>query len=371
MRFEIEKKDLEKSLFKATGICNSKNITNNILTHVHIEALDSRVTIKSTDRNISLISTVSAHIQEPGAILVNGKKFYEAIKELPNNIVVIEKIDNILNIACQKTNFKLFISETSLFPQIEGPKTESEYIALDSHKLHSLITRTAFCSCEQQTKFGVNGILLKLNDNNLLTVATDGHRLGLSSTTTEGNIDKELEIVIPRSSLPELLKVIPDEKGTDINILIEENTVTFCTPVDIIKTNLLKKKFPVYSKVIPDECPVEIKIPTKGFRELLKRLSIFVTENVKTVKFSITNNSLTASIQSQEYGNARENLDIEYDGKTIDIGYNIRLINEIVSHIETEYFVILLNEGLSVSMIKPFGKESSDETLYVLMPNQR
>ncbi|ADU64761.1 DNA polymerase III subunit beta [Desulfurispirillum indicum] len=367
MRFEIEKKDLEKTLFKAHGICNSKNITNNILTNIQIKAESDLIRINSTDRNISLTSTISANIQETGSVLVNGKKFYEAIKELPNNIVIIERVDNTLTIACQKTQFKLFTSDPTLFPELDLQLGESP-VVIPALKLRDILIKTFFCSTETQTKFGVNGTLLKLQGNKITTVATDGHRLGLSAISTDQQYSDN-EVVIPRNSLNEIVKVLTDV-DEDIKVHIDENAIVFATQQDTIKTNLLKKKFPPYGKVIPDECPVSLQISTKKIKETLKRLSIFVNENVKIVKFSVEDKILVATIQSQEHGNAREVIEIEYEGNNFEIGYNVRLFNEIINHIESETFTLALNESLSVSVIRPGDNKKDEQTLYVLMPNR-
>ncbi|WP_027390349.1 DNA polymerase III subunit beta [Chrysiogenes arsenatis] len=373
MRFEIEKKDLEKGLFKASGICSSKNITNNILTNVHLVATDGKLQIHSTDRNISLTSTISANILENGSILTNGKKFYEAIKELPNNIVIVESTDNVLQVICRKSNFKLLTSHASLFPESDITQdTESSTFKVPAKILSDLITKTVFCSCEGQSRYGVSGVLLKTQNNTLTTVATDGHRLAVYAVPTTEH--QEQEVIIPRNCIPEIIKVISDTEE-DIEIIIEQNSMILKTNNDILKTTILKKKFPLYEKVIPTECPIEIVLDNKAFKDAIKRLAIFSNNDAsRTIKFTATDSSIITTIQSPEFGNAKETIDIESNSSEsqLEVGFNLRYLTDIIHHIEFEKVKIRFNEGCSVSMFLPETTESNTKPFpyYILMPNR-
>lgn len=372
MRFEIDKKELERILFKTHGICSSRNITNNILTNIRISARNSQIDIRTTDRNLSLISTANANVQESGEIIVNGRKMYEAIKELPNNIVVLEKNENILNIACRKTNFKLLSTDAELYPDIDiEPSVDP--IEISVSVLRNLITKTVFCSCEGQSRYGINGILILIRQNELQAVATDGHRLGIASLQTTTDAQTDNEVIIPRNSIQEILKLL-QETSEKVYLYIEENSLILKTHQDMFKSNILKKKFPPYEKVIPSKLCLNLQMNTQDIRETLKRLAIFTSEHRKVIKFSIDDQVINASIQSPEYGNAKESIDIESDSDSrSEIGYNHKMLSEIISAIDTQKVAMKFNEGLSVSMITPVPGETESPSIqytYILMPNR-
>jgi len=225
--------------------------------------------------------------------------------------------------------------------------------------------------------------LLKIIDNKMEIVTTDSHRLSLKNISVL-NIEKsstdELEVIIPSRTLLELSKLLLDDEDVFIEIKISEKQIMFILFPDSQKncirvfSRLIEGQFPNYHQIIPDSFKTEIKIDTNDFRDKMERISLFVREDLNTVRIEIINKEDTKKIEKCEIilkaesptvGEALEKISCLKEGEDIIITFNSDYVLDVLRIIKTNHTIIKLNDPLNPVIITP--EEDKDYT-YILMP---
>jgi len=401
MEFIIDRAEFLKGLYLTQSVVERRT-TQPILSHVLLEAtlpiLDAQdrinsspkegwVKLTATDMEVGIETTLPATIIEPGSLCLGAKKTYEIIRELPEQTVkFIKKEENWLEIQCGKALFRLMTLPPEEFPQISfshiGPP-----IYLEARTLKEMIDKTIFAVGSDETKYILNGALLELCDsqNSLRMVATDGHRLAMieralpavpekikceSSTT---NVLAQ-GIVLPKKALMELSRFL--ESG--------EISISFSDAVGIIKdeahkggpnsqssafsffVRLLQGEFPDYRRVIPsNQENLTIKVDRNNLIHILKRVSILSTDRYKIVKLSIGDGKAIISVVNPDLGEAKEDLEIGYQGPNLEIGFNAFYLLEALNSIDSAQISIELKDEISATLIKAGGRT---DQLNLIMP---
>lgn len=362
MHFETNKESFLKSLAKIQGIIEKKH-TIPILSNVLLEIKESNLIITATDLEIGLRSFLEVQTYNTGKVTVSAKKLYEIIKELPNkNIKFISKNNYWIEIKCDKSVFNLVGLSSDEFPNFPEVKEEN-LVEIDNDQFNKMIDKTIFAVSTDEAKYNLNGILLK-NEENLLMVSTDGHRLSYcSSKNCKNFIDFNTGVILPKKGIYEFKKVI--NKELPLFIGMNENNFTIKNDNSILIMRIVDGEFPDYKKVLPKKCENYSLINRMDFFHALKRISVLSNEKSRGVKFDLQKNKLIITSSNADYGDAKEELDIKYEGNEISIGFNSKYIIDILSSIEDDYINFHLKDNLSPGMIE--SSESSD-FLSVIMP---
>lgn len=214
-------------------------------------------------------------------------------------------------------------------------------------------------------------------------VTTDSHRLSLKNIPVL-NIEKsstdELEVIRPSRALLELSRLLLDDEDVFIEIKISEKQIMFILFPDSQKkcirifSRLIEGQFPNYHQIIPDSFKTEIKIDTNDFRDKMERISLFVREDLNTVRIEVTNKEdtkkiekceITLKAESPTVGEALEKISCLKEGEDIIITFNSDYILDVLKIIKTKHTIIKLNDPLNPVIITP--EEDKDYT-YILMP---
>jgi DNA polymerase III subunit beta len=369
MEFTIEKDVFVKALQKLQGIVERRN-TMPILSNVLIEASDNRLTFIATDLEVGMKSSYQAKVIEDGRITLSAKKLYEIIRELPDEQVRLTTKDNDwVEIICGKAKFSivgLSPDEFPFFPKIN----ENGFLSLDSTVLAKMIEQTSYAICHDETKYNLNGILFKIikstEENNLILVATDGHRLSISENRIDGSdmgmLDKG--VIFPKKGILELKKLCDEEEG-DFKLGFIENSAAVIKGNSTVVMRLVDGEFPDYTRVVPVGNNREIKVKREIFLHSLKRMAILSSEKFKGIKFEIINDSMEISSSNPELGEAREELEVKYSGDKITTRFNARYLIDVLNIITDDEVTLLLRDEMSPAILKQAG---SDDLLAVIMP---
>ena len=258
-------------------------------------------------------------------------------------------------------------------PKDEFPilSTENYKISflLSSNVLKEMIDQTYFAISSEESRYYLNGIFfhtVKLNNKFFLrSIATDGHRLAQSQTIAPTAANNIFNTIIPKKLIFELRKLI-DDVETDIKIDLTERKIRFSFNETIIVSKLIDGKFPDYEKVIPKDTKNSFFIDRKSFLESINRISTISSDKSKAIKLNLNKNKLTISANNlEEGGSGIEEIEISYNGPSLDIGFNGSYLKEIINQLNSKEITILFSDSTAPTIIKD---ESKSETLYVLMP---
>ncbi len=347
---------------------------------------DNRIHLFSTDLEIGADYYIPAQIIEHGSVVVPNKIFSDLIRKFPEGNIEIEVDNN--NIIYIKeddlSNYKIlgFSSEDfSPFPEVQTLAK----IRVTNKILKDTLQEVIFATSKDESRSFLNGVLFKIIEKGIEVAATDSHRLALKKIELlEKNIDGEnnkFEVIIPQRALSELLKLLSFEEDSTVDINIGEKQVVFTINLDNdsgkirLFSRIIDGQYPDYHQIIPNKFSTNIKVDTEEFKQKVERISLFVKEDLNTIRMEThlfntqkvaNRGELILQANTADIGDACERIPCFIDGEYIKIAFNSRYIIDVLRVIKTEMTEIMLNENLNPVMIKPVDKEENYS--YVLMP---
>jgi len=368
MQFIISRDIFLNGLMKVQGIVEKKH-TIPILANVLIEAKNDEITITATDLEVGLKSRYKAKVIDEGKITVSAKKMFEIIKELPDKEINFNSKSNFwVEVKCHKSIFNLVGLSPDEFPKF--PDIQLGNSSIIKSNLSEMIEKTLFSVSSDETKFNLTGIFIKSkkvnNENKLVFVSTDGHRLSLIKRTIETQLDNKYSegFILPKKGIIEIKKLL---ETMDENIVmgISDNNFSISNNKTTLIMRMVDGEFPDYNRVIPDKGNNSAIIDKNLFLHALKRISILSSEKSKGVKLSLNKDSLVLTSSNPEIGDAKEEIEIAYSGDDITIGFNAKYIIEILQVIKNENIIFNLKDNISPGRINPEGDE---DHISVIMP---
>jgi DNA polymerase-3 subunit beta len=237
--------------------------------------------------------------------------------------------------------------------------------------LREMVAKTQFAITGEDTRFFLNGALFVLRPDSMHLVATDGHRLALVSVTREQTDAmaagaEEVKVIIPKKTLLELGKLLSESDG-DIFYERGENHLFFDVAGRVLISRVIDGQFPAYERVIPKGNDKHIEFERERLTSAVKRVALLSNERSRAVKFEISKGKVEVTSSSSEFGEAREQLAVEYDGAAMAISFNAQYVLDFLNVVETDIVSLSLKDEVSQAVMKPIGAEGYDYT-YVIMP---
>ncbi len=372
MKFDIDKKELLKALSLIQSVSGRKT-TLPILTHVLLETEKGALCLTGTDLEIGIQEKVDATVHQEGKASISAKKLYEIVRELPEAPIHFEKKENHwVTLQCGKSIFNLAGLDPDEFPTLPTYQEES-FSKISAALLVEMIEKTVFATSTEESRYHLNGVLFvqsKQKGRQLLRmVATDGHRLSLIDR--EGEVIRGLEkgVILPRKGVLEIKKVVSEKVQEEWVGMYFDQTHSFVKiGKSMMVVRLIDGEFPEYEQVIPKENDKKLKIEKETIYASLRRVSTMASERVEGVKLSLKGQSIELSSYNQDFGDAKEEVEVVYDGAPLEIGFNSRYLMEALHVIETEQVLMELRDEGSPGIIKPIFSEERPTQLCIVMP---
>ena len=338
-----------------------------ILANLKIVAMDGKIEITATDLEIQLktVSEVKEVIEE-GETTVSARKMSELCRSLPDKEALEFNLNNGKLTVSSKNFHADFATISALdFPELDT-KEETDSLSLESKTLKRLLNKTAFCMASQDVRYYLNGLLMEYKEGNINAVATDGHRLALATSQLK-EITKEAEgkrQIIPRKAVLELAKILRED-NSNINLSFGNSSLRIKDINLDFSTKLIDGKFPDYEKVLPAGEPDALEVSKDSLQAALTRASVLSNEKYRGVRFELSNNKLKLTANNPEKELAEELLEVNYEGSTMEIGFNIGYLLDVLATIETETVELNFYGEESSCLIREPGNKLE---AYVIMP---
>lgn len=362
MKFSTSKNNIINELGLLQGIVE-KRTTMPILSNVLMKAEKGRVEIMGTDLEVGLRTYFEAEVKEEGLAAVNGRKLFDFIKLLPEDrdIDFIKKDDHLI-VKCGESEIKIVTASEDDFPPIQECNFDKN-ISFSLNDFKEMIDYV-FYAITQEQRYYLSGALLSIKNNQLELVSTDGHRLSYTRREFEDlKVEKEINQIVSKKTLNELKK-FENEK---IEFDFDENSLFFRVKNRVLISRIIESKFPNYQAVIPKDNPNKLLINKDDLISAIKRVSILSAEKSKGIKFDIKQGELRLFSSNPEMGEARDKLDIEYQGKELEIGFNSQYLLDFLATVNSEKVRFEIKDENSAVLIKP-EEEEKGIYLYILMP---
>lgn len=365
MEFTIQRDDLYSVLQKVQSVVEKKN-TVQILANILCTVEDDTLSLSATDLEVGIKVQVPVEKSESGQVTIAAKQFYDIIKELPSRPVRVHKKPNDwVEITSGKARFNVVSLSADEYPSLPSFE-EQKYSDAKVPALLEMINKTSFAVSNDATRYHLTGVYLEKVDQNLMRMtATDGHRLSyMDCEVFLDTPDFKRGIVIPKKGLNELKKLLEQLEDT-VGIAFERGYFFVSAPNTYLFVRLIDGEYPDYRQVIPKETTRTALMSRDEFAAALRRVSLFAHEKSRSVKMTFKDNLLNIVSSNPDLGEAVEEIDCEYDGDEIEIGFNAKYFLDCLAVIASEKIEIKLKERLNPAILQSVDQRNHN---YIVMP---
>jgi DNA polymerase-3 subunit beta len=372
MGFQINKMDFLSGLGLIQSVAGRKT-TLPILSHILIEWKENSIFLTGTDLETGIKEELAAIVDQVGKASVSARKLYEVVRELPEETISIQEKDNHwITLQCGKSVFNLAGLDPDEFPSF--PSYRSEYFSKSStHVIRELIEKTVFAASSEESRYHLNGVFFIQSKNGergiLRMVATDGHRLSLIDRESESIRGIEKGVIIPKKGVLEIKKIMGDGDGEEsMEMYFDQTHGFFKMGKSLMVIRLIDGEFPEYEQVIPKENDKKLILSKDAMFGSLRRVSTMASERVEGIRFSVRKNSVELSSYHQDFGDAKEEVEVVYEGPPLEIGFNARYLMEAFNVIDTPEIIMELKDEGSPGIIKPPSIPAPSNQICIIMP---
>ena len=360
MKFSFNRKQILNVLSKIQGITGrttSLTITSDIL----IKAVGSHISVTANDLETVFLGTYDAQVEKEGILSINSKKFFEIIREYPEDNILVNEIEKRwVEIGKGDSIFHIVASDYENFP--ETPMIEDiEFIELKSKDLKKMVDIATIVnySGEEKRIYVIGSLIEKISQNNngnneerIRIVSTDSRRLHCCDAKFKGNFHLPDEsVIIPKKGLSELSKFIDTNKN-EVKVGIKDNHFISQSSNESMMIKLLEGEYPDYKPILNDEEMIPIEMDKRMFSTLMKRISILTSDDFKSVILNFKNNELIVTITNPEIGESKEEMMISYSGEEIKSAFNPRYFMDALSVFEDDIVIVNIKGDKSPCIIK-------------------
>jgi DNA polymerase-3 subunit beta len=302
----------------------------------------------------------------PFATTVGARKLIDILRTLPaDQVVSLSASQNKLTLQGGKSRFTLQTLPAEDFPLVQEAADYGPAFSVPQKVLRGLIDQVHFAMAVHDIRYYLNGILFVAEGKKLTLVATDGHRLALAQATLEAEIPKQ-EVILPRKTVLELMRLLKDGKEEDaIEMRFAGNQAKFAFSGMEFVTKLVEGKFPDYNRVIPKNHRNSVTLGRAPLLASLQRAAIMTSDKFKGVRVNIEPGLLRIASSNAEQEEAKEELEIDYNGDAIEIGFNVTYLMDALANMDQDMVKVELQDANASALIT---LPERDDFKYVVMP---
>ena len=369
MKFVVSSALLSSHLQTISRVINSKN-TLPILDCFLLELKDNKLTITAADNEIRMETFVEVVDHEgEGSLAINAKNLLDPLRELPDQPLTFDINDETLEVYIYYHNGKYnFIGlKGEDYPQPKELKEDALSLNLDSQILLSGINRTIFATADDELRPVMNGIYFDISTENLIFVASDGHKL-VRVASTDVKADKNASFILPKKPASLLRSVLPREDG-EVTLTFDDNHAVIKLSKYSMLCRFVEGRYPNYNSVIPVDNPNKVTLDRLNFLNAVKRVSVFSNPSSNLVKMQLSEDKILITAQDIDYLTAAEEvINCQYTGTAMSIGFKADFLADIINNIPSSEVIIELSDPSRAGIIVPVENEVNEEMLTLIMP---
>ena len=361
MKLRAARDVLLKPLQAVIGVVERRQ-TMPILSNVLLVARDGELAVTATDLEVELVANTAVNVESGGEITVSGRKLLDICRALPEGADIdISVSGEKLVVKSGRSKFSLATLPAAEFPTVEDIKA-GQTIHVEQAVLGRLIEKTHFSMAQQDVRYYLNGMLLETGAEHLRAVATDGHRLALCQAELGERLDEQ-QVIVPRKGVLELQRLLSGEGEVDIEL--GPNHVRIQLDGIRFTSKLIDGRFPEYERVIPKESSNELTADRQALKGALQRTAILSNEKYRGIRLIIRDSGVVMQAHNPEQEEAEEELEVEYSGEDIEIGFNVNYLLDALGAVESETVTLSVLDSNSSCLIRQPG---SNDSKFVVMP---
>jgi DNA polymerase-3 subunit beta len=339
----------------------STRATVQILSGVLLRAEGGRLHLAATDMELSLRSSLEAQVEGEGAVVVPGRLLVDLVRLLPAEEVTFEHRaeEGVVHVTCGPSNASLHTYAAEDFPRLPDLDAVGTF-TVDRETLLATVSRVARSASRDESRPVLTGILVRFEQDKLVMAATDSYRLSVKETPLAGDAP-ELEAIIPARALGELGRIA--QSGDSVELGVHENQVVFAADDVWLTTRRIDGQFPNYKQLLPESFEHDVTVPRAELLDVVRRVAVLAQRN-SPLRLRFAEGELTVSAQTQDVGEARESLPVQFSGEPLEIGFNAEFLREGIESVTTDEIQLRLISPLRPGLITAEG----DDFWYLIMP---
>lgn len=374
MELKLDRVAFLSALHKAQGVVDRKS-TVNVLSHVLLEATsDATVRMTATDYDVVLQADIPAEVLEAGAACINGKSLFDVVKTAGDATIHLQsQANHWIEVTAGRSRFKLAGIPAQDFPEITLPDDIS-WVGLPRVTLKDLVEKTSFSVSDDETRMNLNGVLFKIDSvtdggdalAKLVMVSTDGHRLSKVETSVEaeGYDGQAFEAIVHKKGASEVRRLLDGEQDL-VEVGFARGRIVFRAEQTLLTVRQIEDTYPDFQRVIPASSAVKLPIERDRLLSAVKRIAVLTSNRTYIVKLELSKGQLALTSSTPDYGEGRDEIDVDYDGDGMVIGFNYTYLLDVLGVIRGDLVTLEFSNEDGPTLITAPAEPGA---LFVVMP---
>ncbi len=361
MKVKIKKEILIKHLDNVVKGLSNKNLIP-ILNCLKIDLNNEGMYLTSTNNDIIIKTFIPEkeieEILETGTIVITGRLFYEYIKKLEEDIILLEElIENKLRIFTPKAFSDINCNDKNDFPNLDFSEKKS-FITINSDLLKKVINKTIYASATSEDRPILTGLNLKINKDEIICTATDSYRIATKKISLKNKIDEEINCVIPAKNLQELVKIL-ENNVADVELHVYNNRILFKTGDLYFISRLINGNFPNINEIVKNQSEIDIKVNLNNLYHALDRTTLLAREeNKQTVSLCIEEDQLKLKAVIPEIGKVEEIIELDEKGKEkFEISFSARYMMDSLRNVSGDSINLSFKNAIAPIIVRSDEEE--------------
>lgn len=364
MKFVISRDALLKPLNLIAGVVERRQ-TLPILSNVLLVLEGDRLSLTGTDLEVELVGRVQ--LPAPGTdgeVTVPARKLVDICRSLPEGSEIEFAVaEGKVTVKSGRSRFTLSTLPAREFPSVDDSIGTHQF-SVKQGELRRLIDRTGFAMAQQDVRYYLNGMLWELKEGRMRVVATDGHRLAMCTLDNAVDSPEDAQVILPRKGVLELARLLLEE-DEDIAIVLGSNHMRATTEEFTFTSKLVDGKFPDYERVLP-RAPDKAVIGSRlELRQAFTRTAILSNEKYRGVRLKLISDAIEIVANNPEQEQAEESVPVEYQGDSVEIGFNVSYLLDVLGVLSGEKIKMSLSDPNSSALLE---ESDGGDSVYVVMP---
>jgi len=364
MKIEFNRTALAEALSLVASVVPART-PKPILRCVRLSADKNDARIAATDLEVGiscLISEVST--QQVGEVVIPADKFSAIVRESADDVLVVEAAEGKCEIKGSDSHFTIYGQEAGQYPSMPSFEGKGD-LEISLAVLQGAIKQCLFATAKESTRYALNGVLWEIKGKKLLLVATDGRRLARVRVNMNSPADEKIaaaKVIIPAKTMSLLEKITGGDKDVAVVKLVDNQVLINCANV-MVSSNLVEGNFPKYEDIIPTDYDKKLSLATEVTASAVRRAALLTSEESRGIKLAIGKGKIVFSGRAPETGDAEVEMNVDYKGEPVEIGFNPGFITDALRVMDSAEFELELSSSDRPGLLK-----CGSNFLYVLMP---
>jgi DNA polymerase-3 subunit beta len=369
MKFIVSSTALFSHLQAISRVINSKNSLP-ILDCFLMEVSEGNLLMTASDSETTLVTRIEvSECQTNGSFAIVSKTILDALKEIPEQPLTFDVDDDSLMVTVRYQNgqYKLMGQSADAFPKTADMSDNTVHVTIPAEMVMNGVNRAIFATADDELRPVMNGIYLDINTDEVVFVASDGHKLVRSKALkVQGN--EKSAFILGKKPAGLLRNLLSKEQG-DVQIDFDERNAIFTMENYRMTCRLIEGRYPNYNSVIPQDNPHRATVDRQLLISALRRVSVFSSQASSLIKLQLDADTIHISAQDVDFStSAEESLSCQYSGKAMSIGFKSTFLIDILNNLSSQDVVLELADPSRAGVIVPAEQTEDEDVLMLIMP---